>query len=291
MELVYLLLAIYLITPIAAALTTKLPYPSQSSSFQERLHFWYALTILIGIYLMLLAVGYKRTMGTLPFTPIAIIAAIIATPTMLLTYSQWKSSNIYVNHKSIFGIALAYLTLWIFNLSQKIADTYVSQNANISPTELPTAINGLALLYAPIWWGIALSVALLVPYTWALAKVVLPARATTRNESTEEQSERKEKIRQVFLNIAHAVGLALTTFIILEAIPIISRTSLITELEMKIFVSSGFPLKSTDCFKSTSTEDRFSILSSGEILVAKSTTDSKSGKISYDISKESCKEK
>lgn len=289
MEAVYLTLAIFFVSPIVAGLATKLPYPDQSATTQEKLYFGYALAILAGIYLMVLAVGYKKLVDPIPLPIAAIIAATIAAPTILLTYVQWKSSAIYQSHKGLFGIALAYLTLWIFYLSQKIADSYVSQSAKISPTELPTAVNGLTLLYTPIWWGIALGGALLVPYVWALAKVVLPIKAAVRGQSTENDSKTEE--RHIILNIAHAAGLACTTVIILEAIPKISQTGIVAKYEKDIFISAGFPLESTDCVQNTKKEDRFSILSSGEILMATAEIDKKSGRIDYDISKKSCEPK
>lgn len=235
---------------------------------------------------MVLALGYKKFVDPIPLPIAALIAASIALPTILLTYAQWKSSAIYQSHKGLFGIALAYLTLWIFNLSQQIADSYVSQSAQISPTELPTAVNGLTLLYAPIWWGLALGGALLAPYGWALAKVVLRIKAVADGQSTEADSKTEE--RHIILNIAHAAGLACTTIIILEAIPKISQTATVAKYEKKIFISAGFPLESTDCIQNTKKEDRFSILSSGEILMATAEIDKKSGRVDYDISKKIC---
>ena len=49
MEAAYLTLAIFFVSPIVAGLASKLPYPDQSATTQEKLYFGCALAILAGI--------------------------------------------------------------------------------------------------------------------------------------------------------------------------------------------------------------------------------------------------
>lgn len=286
MEALYIIFALSFALPASiAAIGRGIPAQPPADEKVPYTKFGRYVAIFTAYWLVALALlaGYEA-ISDLPNFLVAILLAAICATTLCLTYAQFNNNRIFTEHKWIFSIVLTYMTLTISWLSTKYAEAMVSDELGISASEIPTTVYGVALLIAPLWWLLALSMSLLAPYAYSLLS--LPFMEATRPEQS-----KSVKDNVAFVTVMHAAGLATTSIALFNFIPLALDLSWTKETFHSRIYETTFPLTKTPCQIKTNEGDRFRVVSDKEILIArvtKNAAETDDGLPVYSISREKC---
>ncbi|WP_324710617.1 hypothetical protein [Pseudomonas citronellolis] len=218
-----------------------------------------SVTILCSIYFFFALAGYKAVAGQASIALLITDVSLLIISSIALSALVFRAFWIYQKASFLINLVITILTLWITWFAGSIAIGYVSQTTNLSASEFPSAVGGLTLLYAPVLWGLIMSLVSLPLYLISGAVIV-------------SKSGKKEK------GVAHSYssliwmslffGLAFSFTVSVNVFSRLSTTTLFKNFETWILVTSGYPLSKHTCVEKKSPEDSFVILSTGEIGTA-----------------------
>ncbi|HDQ4761138.1 TPA: hypothetical protein P9H26_005259 [Pseudomonas aeruginosa] len=218
-----------------------------------------SVAILSSIYFFFTLAGYKAVAGQASIALLITDVSLLIISSIALSALVFRAFWIYQKASFLINLVITILTLWITWFAGSIAIGYVSQTTNLSASEFPSAVGGLTLLYAPVLWGLIISLVSLPLYLISGAVVV-------------SKSGKKEK------GVAHSyssliwmsllLGLAFSFTVSVSVFSRLSTTTIFKNFETWILVTSGYPLSKHTCVEKKSPEDSFVILSTGEIGTA-----------------------
>jgi len=217
------------------------------------------------LYALGMAALYGASFGYKPQAFALVIIFTIALCTTALSANLIKRAISPKGLSTAVNYFLGFGGLIISWIGGTFASAYIEEQTNLSASEMPSAVLGLTLLYAPILWNVAASVCYLALY---LIVSILIIKGDSKSRRERAKHSLKDWRNQLVLG-SLSLGLAFSAMASLNVLNFSMVFKYLKDTERFILIFSGYPLNKHQCALNSAPEDRFAILSSGDIAVAK----------------------
>lgn len=223
-----------------------------------------AAVIWLSLYTLIIAASYGLIFGQKPQAVAVALFLVIPIFTTTLSVNFLKQIIPEKRLSTIFNYSLAFGGILFAWIGGSLAAGYVSEKADLASSELPYAVIGLTILYTILLWNMVAAAGFFLLYVftaYAIAKI--------------DKQERESKVQPSLVawkgktvRYALFIGLAFSATGCLNIINFPIVFNYLKYAERYILNNTGYPLEKHWCAPNSLKQDRFTILSDGNLALA-----------------------